>query len=75
MRMVYNPQSAVKFAIMTAQTGGDVIMEHQGTRSGYCNNNGGRYNFEAKLQFQSTSSKVDSIEKLTLTFAKSQVRF
>lgn len=35
IRIVYNPQSTVKLAIITAQTGREVIIEHHGTFSFY----------------------------------------
>lgn len=35
MRIVYNPQSTEKLAMITAQTGAEVIMEHHGTFSFY----------------------------------------
>ena len=37
MRIVYNPQSTLKLATITAQTGSEVIIEHHGTRSVYKN--------------------------------------
>ncbi len=38
IRIVYNPQSTVKLAIITAQTGREVIIEHHGTLSCYKKN-------------------------------------
>ena len=37
MRIVYNPQSTLKLATITAQTGSEVIIEHHGTLSVYKN--------------------------------------